>query len=215
MVELTDDKTKGAVVTQDGATVPGNASVELPSLRGEEERLKLECNIAQLQAELGRLRKPPLPWWRRGAVVATLTTIIAAVIPVTTAVQAHYEKERQLALEESKQAHEIRTSYLDRLEKPGARLRTLRFVLATTADPSLRQWAQAETKKVQEELDEIDQQIAEIDRQIAEFSSQSHPAALSVEDVLQLPAKKRLDIQVHGIPASSTVGHQPLKFSDP
>ncbi len=99
------------------------------------------------------------PWWRQGSVVTTLTAIVAAVIPVTTAIQEHFQKVRELALEESKQAHEIRTSYLDRLDKPGARLRTLRFVLAVSDDSALKKWAQEETAQVQSEVDDIDGQI--------------------------------------------------------
>jgi len=37
------------------------------------------------------------PWWRKGSIVAMMTAIIAAVVPITTAVQQHYEKERELA----------------------------------------------------------------------------------------------------------------------
>lgn len=144
-------------------------STELPTLRSEGERLKLEVENAQLRAQLAALAKP---WWSKGAVVTTLTAIIAAVVPVTTAVQAHYEKARELALQDGKQAHEIRTSYLDRLDKPGARLRTLRFVLATTNDPSLIAWAQAETKEVQAEIDGIEKRIAKLDEEIAKLDDQ-------------------------------------------
>jgi hypothetical protein len=145
-------------------------STELPTLRSEGERLKLERDNAQLRAELAALGKPWWRQWRKGSVVTTLTAIIAAVVPVTTAVQAHYQKERELALEESKQAHAIRASYLDRLDKPGARLRTLRFVLATSNNPDLKEWAQAEKKEVQAELDGIYKQIDEIDQLVAAFS---------------------------------------------
>jgi hypothetical protein len=135
-------------------------TMELPSLRSEGERLKLERDNAQLRAELAQLGKP---WWHKGSVVTTLTAIVAAVVPVTTAVQAHYQKERELVLQESKQAHEIRTSYLDRLDKPRARMRTLRFVLATTSDSALRSWAEEEKRQAQSELDEIDRKIAALE----------------------------------------------------
>ena len=151
-------------------------STELPNLRHESERLKLERDNAQLRAELAATTRPAAPWWRKGTIVTTLTAIIAAVIPVTTAVQAHYEKERELAmqaakqaheieLESSKQAHEIRTSYLDRLEKPGAKLRTLRFVLATTTDPEMKAWAEGEKKVVEGELAKVDGEIADLQAQ--------------------------------------------------
>jgi len=162
MAEAAADAGGVAEVQANGASAPAVGSTELPSLRSEGERLKLERDNAQLRAELAALNKP---WWRKGAIVTTLTAIIAAVLPVTTAVQAHYQKEREIALQESKQAHEIRTSYLDRMDKPGAKLRTLRFVLATTTDPALKAWAEEEEKRIQAELDEIDRQISYLQSQ--------------------------------------------------
>jgi hypothetical protein len=102
---------------------------------------------------------PKSPWWRNGSLVAALTAIIAAVLPATTAIEEHYRTKRELALEESKQANDIRTSYLDRLDKPGARLRTLRFVLATTDDATLKAWAEAETLQVHAEIAAIQKQL--------------------------------------------------------
>jgi hypothetical protein len=160
MAEATTGAREIVDIAADGTTAGADGHAELPSLRSEGERLKLERDNAQLRAELAQLDNP---WWRKGSIVTTLTALIAAVVPVTTAVQAHYQKERELALQESKQAHEIRTSYLDRLDKPGAKLRTLRFVLATTNDPTLKAWAEEEKKEVKAELDEIDRKIAAID----------------------------------------------------
>ena len=133
-------------------------------LRRDQERLKLEKENAQLRADLGSLQAP---WWRRASVVTSLTAIVAAIVPVTTAVQQHFQKEREVALQESKQEHEIRVSYLDRLERPGDRMRTLRFVLATTSDPKLRAWADGESKIVQAELDAIQKQIDAVQKQVA------------------------------------------------
>lgn len=138
----------------------------LPSLRAEGDRLKQELDNARTRVELDALTKPPPPWWRKGTIVTTLTAIVAAVIPVTTAIQAHYQKERELVLQESKQAHEIRTSYLDRLDKPGARLRALRFVVATSSDPVLKKWASLEIVIVQAEIENIQNEIADINKQL-------------------------------------------------
>ena len=182
MVELERDKAKVAKSEvanhmEDTGPVPAAGTVELPTLRDEEERLKMACEIEQLRAQLAALREPRQAWWRRGAIVTTLTGIIAAVVPVTTAVQAHYQKERELALQASKQDHEIRTSYLDRLDKPGAKMRTLRFVLATTTDPALIAWARAEMTQVQAELDEIDRKIADLEKQ--KLAAAAEPAPTS------------------------------------
>jgi hypothetical protein len=138
------------------ASAPAVGSAELPQLRDEGER-----ENAQLRAELGKRA----PWWRKATTITTLTAIIAAVLPVTTAVQAHYQKERELVLQESNQAHAIRTGYLDRLDKPGAKLRTLRFVLATANDPALETWAKEEMKVVQAELNDIERKIAALESQ--------------------------------------------------
>jgi hypothetical protein len=182
MAELERDRAKLAksdVANRmaDSGPVPAVGTTELLNLRGEEERLKMACDIEQLRAQLAALREPRQAWWRRGAIVTTLTGIIAAVVPVTTAVQAHYQKERELALQASKQDHEIRTSYLDRLDKPGAKMRTLRFVVATTTDPALIAWARAEMAQVQAELDEIDRKIADLEKQ--KLAAAAEPAPTS------------------------------------
>jgi len=163
-VELFKDVSRSSEGTAVETAADPKSAVELGDadaamLRSEGERLKLERDVAQLRAELAQINRP---WWRKGSIVATMTAIIAAVVPITTAVQQHYQKEREmaaaqsqkereLALQAAKQDHEIRTSYLDRLEKPGAKLRTLRFVEATTSDPAMKAWAQAEAKVVQTE----------------------------------------------------------------
>jgi DNA repair exonuclease SbcCD ATPase subunit len=162
------------------AEVQGNgtdSSIEHPSLRSEGERLKLERDNAQLRADLAQLNRP---WWRKGSIVTTMTALIASVVPVTTAVQAHYEKERELALQESKQAHEIRTSYLDRLDKPGARPRTLRFVIATTDDPVMKRWALEETR-----ADEIAQQAQETVDQLSQDMRDQDARLSAAEEVVR------------------------------
>jgi hypothetical protein len=167
MVEMEREKFNVINGVEEAVQAAAVGSSELPSLRHEGERLKVERDVEQLRAELAALRAPKPPWWRQGSIVATMTAIIAAVIPVTTAVQGHYQKVRELALQASKQDHEIRISYLDRLDKPGAKLRTLRFVLATTVDPALRRWAEAEKREVESEIADLNQQIAAIDAQLA------------------------------------------------
>lgn len=75
--------TEWVAVGENGASVPAIGIAELQSLRSEGERLKLERDNAQLRAELAVLDRP---WWRKGSIVTTLTAIIAAVVPLTTAV---------------------------------------------------------------------------------------------------------------------------------
>lgn len=181
-----------------GASDPATGSTELHSLRNEGERLKLERNNAQLRAELKQLRHP---WWRKGVMVTTLTAIVAAVVPVTTAVQACYQKARELSLQESRQGHEVRMSYLDHLEKPRARMRTLRFIAAVSTDSALQKWAENEKNEVQVELDAFDRLIKEVDVKIAAVSGANQGHTLPSGAVIADPTAmyddtKKLDILI-------------------
>ena len=148
---------------------------DLAQLRTALERTKLTQEIAQLAT----------PWWRRAGIVTVVTALVAAVLPVTTAIQEHYQKERELAvadaqkqrelaLQEQRQVHEIRTSYLDRLDRDGSRLRTLRFLVKTTSDELLREWAIEERSVIEIKVRGFDAQIAELEQ---ELSKVTDPAA--------------------------------------
>jgi len=128
-------------------------SVELTQLRAENAQLRAKSDAG------ASMPIPALPWWKSGATIATLTAIVAAIVPVTTAVQGWAQKNRELALEDRKQTENIRTFYLERLKVPGEHLRTLRFVIATTNDSTLRAWAEQEKKVVEGELRGLDDEI--------------------------------------------------------
>ena len=124
-------------------------------LQAEKEELELENTELRMRLRGG--------WWRRGAVVIAITTILAAVAPVTSAIRAHFEIERDLALQESKQQHEmaldrerqleqVRNASLDPLRPPAERVRALRFLLANAPDPALKKWAEAEKLALEAEL---------------------------------------------------------------
>jgi hypothetical protein len=141
----------------------------------ELEKLKLQKQRLELKAQIGALSAP---WWRKASLIATMTAIIAAVLPVTTAVQKHYENEREfvlqqqrqsteLALLQARQENDIRLTYLQRFEVPGHRMQTLRFLLATSTDPKLVAWAREEQKYVQGQLDKIEAQIRDVTERIA------------------------------------------------
>jgi hypothetical protein len=94
----------GGAVDPRSAVELGDATPDAAMLRSEGERLKLERDNAQLRAELAQLSRP---WWRKGSIVATLTAIIAAVVPVTTAVMSYYQKEREVALAQTQKEREL------------------------------------------------------------------------------------------------------------
>jgi hypothetical protein len=133
---------------------------DLEQLKQQKERLELKAQIAALAA----------PWWRKASLVATVTALVAAILPVKTAIEEHYASEREfvlqrvkqqndIAMQQVKQEHEIRMAYLDRFEVPGHRLQTLRFLLATTTDAQLVAWAQEEQKRVQAEVEAIEEEL--------------------------------------------------------
>lgn len=143
-------------------------ATDLEQLKQQKERLELTAQIAALAA----------PWWRKASLVATMTAIVAAILPVKTAIEEHYASEREfvlqrvrqqndIAMQQVKQEHEIRMAYLDRFEVPGHRLQTLRFLLATTTDARLITWAREEQKLVEAEVAEIVKQLQVVAEQIA------------------------------------------------
>jgi hypothetical protein len=158
---------------------PEDDVAELVRLRNEKELIELRSKIEELSA----------PWWRRAGVIATVTALAAAVLPITTAIQEHYRNEREfalqqakqlsdstlqqakqqndIALQQAKQEFDIRLAYLDRFEAPGHRMQTLRFLLATSNDSRLLMWAREEQKYVQGQLDKIEEEIAAINKTLA------------------------------------------------
>jgi hypothetical protein len=145
---------------------------DIEQLRSHKERLELKAHISALKA----------PWWRKTGLVATMTAILAAVLPVKTAIEESFRNDRELALQrakqredlalqQAKQEHEIRMAYLDRFEVPGHRLQTLRFLIATTTDERLLAWAKEEKKLVEDQLAAIEQELGALARRIAEAST--------------------------------------------
>ena len=163
---------------------------DLEELRRQKELIELKAQIAALRA----------PWWRRASLIATITGIAAAVIPLTTAIQEHYRNEREYSLQRSKQdgelalqqstqeteirlqqakqEHDIRIAYLDRFEIPGKRFQTLRFLLATSTDARLLAWAQEEIKMVEGQLLLIDQKLADVEKKIEQAPAGGPPPGL-------------------------------------
>ena len=111
-------------------------------------------------------------------------------MPLTTAIHSGcVQSNRELALESQKQANaiamqrerqaeDIRTSYLERLKVPGEHLRTLRFVIATTNDNTLRAWAVQEKKVVEEELHKLDDAIKQAEETAEKADTRSDVAVV-------------------------------------
>lgn len=130
------------------------------------DELKQRLEAASLRSQIAALTTP---WWRKAGLLTVATGIIAAVLPVNSAIQQHYKTQRDISLQEAKQDNDIRTAYLDRYQLPGHRLRTLRFLAGTSGDSRLVAWAEAEIPIVKAELAEIDRQLAERKKELSEL----------------------------------------------
>jgi hypothetical protein len=120
---------------------------DLEHLKQQKERAELRAQIAALTA----------PWWRKASHITVITAIIAAILPITKMIEEHYRNKRDFAQAVAREQNTLRMAYLDRYGVPGHRQRTLRFLIATTEDPRLQSWAQAELEFVKAELKEIEQ----------------------------------------------------------
>jgi hypothetical protein len=113
-----------------------------------------------------------LPWWRKPIPVAIMTSIVASVVPTTTAVSAILQKNREVALQELKQRHDssmeelkakhaIQMDYMKQMVDEKDRARLLRMVLRTSTDKALAAWATDEMLIVEKSLDAAEKKLAE------------------------------------------------------
>jgi hypothetical protein len=130
------------------------------------DELKRRREVADLRMQIKALTAP---WWRKAGLVTGVTGIIAAVVPITAAVEQHYKTKREFLLQQAKQDNDIRIAYLDRSQLPGHRLRTLRFLAATSSDDKLVEWARSELPLVQAEIDDIDKRLAAREKDLAQL----------------------------------------------
>jgi hypothetical protein len=114
--------------------------------------------------------EPPAPWWRKTGPVAAITTILAAVIPVTTGVWGLIQKDRELAaqkanhdheaaMEELRLKHSIRMDILDRVKTQADRSRTLRMVEETSEDPKMVAWAKSERDAIDIDVKAMEERV--------------------------------------------------------
>lgn len=128
---------------------------------------------------MGQEREAATPWWRNGRSITAIAALFAAVIPITTVLEGYVEKQRSGALEALKYAEAARESYLDRISKTtnAERSAVLRFVLATSSDPKLLEWAHAEKALVDADV-KTEMEIAEAEAKAKAQTAQLQ-AALS------------------------------------
>lgn len=153
------------------------------------ENIATEVQLAQLRLEYAKLqhetRKLNRPWWRSWN-IAALAALLGAVAPATAGVQGYFDRRKQVTLEEQRQRHEmelanarqieeVRNRYLERLKEPDQKRRTLRFLVSTANDSSIRMWATKELAlldvaiaKIEADLTAKEKAVEEAEREFAD-----------------------------------------------
>lgn len=108
-------------------------------------------------------------WWTQPSLLTALAALIAAMVPLTAAINGCFELQQQERL----QRHEIRLKYLDRAidpsQTPEYRERVLSFLLATLDDDDpMRKWASGESDILVEVL-KLRDNVAAKEREITEL----------------------------------------------
>jgi hypothetical protein len=107
-----------------------------------------------------------------------VSVVLAAGYMSTAAIREHARTEREVAIEQSRQAHalvverergaaQLRLAYVDHANAPSDRHRTLRLILATTQDATLRAWAEGEKSIFDKELADAQKRIEEAEAALA------------------------------------------------
>ena len=113
------------------------------------------------------------PWWKTPTTITLLVAIIAAVPPLTTGVQAFFNTRNQLALEKSKQLHELRQRYLDRILSDVENQRVLEFLVAVEEDEKLKTWAAKQLKTTEDRIRSKDDLYKETIAVVAKLANQT------------------------------------------
>lgn len=116
--------------------------------------------------------------WPGSSTLIGVSVVLAAAYMATAAIREHARTEREIVLEQSRQAHalavereraaaQLRLAYVDHANAPADRYRTLRLILATTQDATLRAWAEGEKSIFDRELADAQKKIEEAEAALA------------------------------------------------
>jgi hypothetical protein len=90
-------------------------------------------------------------WWK--------SSLIAAMIPLSTGIYAQITKWKEMALAEKEQHHKTQMAFLSAATDTNRRLedrkQVLRFLIAVPEDASIRSWAQTELDYVEEDINKV------------------------------------------------------------
>jgi chromosome segregation ATPase len=117
------------------------------------------------------------PWWRNPKAVTVLVSVVAALVPLTTAVDAYLKGRTNLALASAQQRHAMRMDYMRTALDPQApelqrqsRLRLLTFILES--DDPVRTWAESELGVVNQTIDQLKDNLEQTEHQLDKAQQQ-------------------------------------------
>ncbi|HWM92896.1 MAG TPA: hypothetical protein VN493_19185 [Thermoanaerobaculia bacterium] len=130
-------------------------------------------------------------WHDNPGLVALVASLIALVAPVTTAVYGYVKGENDYRLSKQAQDHTTRTHYLGKAIEPAqevTRIRYLRYLAATEADPKFLAWARSELAVVEKQISDLEKErdsAQELQRRaeerIAKLEARSKPGGTEAE----------------------------------
>jgi hypothetical protein len=123
-------------------------------------------------------------WWQNTAIVGLMVAIVAAVPPVTTGVQGYFNAKNQLDLERSKQTHELRQKYLDRILSDAQGQKVLQFLVVVEEDQKLKSWAQDRLKETEKRIATKQDVYRDAITTVASLATQESPIDRNSKDFL-------------------------------
>ncbi|HEV8240862.1 MAG TPA: hypothetical protein VGS57_15965 [Thermoanaerobaculia bacterium] len=162
-----------------------------------EAQIQLFERIAASEARLVTLRDAtvPQPWWRNGKTVTTLVALVAAVVPILTAINGLISSTQQSQRLVVQERNRIRSDYLNRVLKPGVteadQKRLFGLLAKLKGDPEFQEWASEQLKSSSDRIDELKAQISSLETKNAEFAAQIKKASVSAAERDRLEADLR------------------------
>lgn len=144
-----------------------------------ESALKWEGRLSSLETALTSKDKgalPTVPWWRDSKTITILGALIAAVIPLVTAIDGILKNARESQRAIIEHQDKIRQTYLDRVLKSGItegeQQRIFSLLSRLKSDPEFQDWAKEEYSKAVQKVDELNKEKSSLEATNKELLSQ-------------------------------------------
>jgi chromosome segregation ATPase len=136
--------------------------------------------LAQRLVVLER-RSVPDPWWRNPRTVTLLASLLAAFVPITSAVEAYFKERADLALAMQQQQHLMRMDYMKTALDPSApelqRQSRLRLLVAILdAEDPVRKWAADELTRVDKNVEHLQGELVNAQQELSQVQAQESTA---------------------------------------